>query len=79
MINNEKSCIVFFNTEGNVKNHLAKILGFSIGNLLSKYLGIPLSNNPLRNACWQNILEKLNSYGVEINKSGNGHWYHGKD
>lgn len=58
MIYNKKSCIFFFNTQRNVKNYLAKILGFSTRNLPSKYLGMPLSDNPLRNACWQNILQK---------------------
>lgn len=41
-INNDKSCIFFFNTQGNVKNYLAKILRFSTSILPSKYLGMPL-------------------------------------
>eukprot|EP00253_Pinus_taeda_P026169 PITA_26169 len=58
-INNEKYHIFFFNTQGNVKKYLAKILRFSTRLLPSKCLGMPLSANPLRNACWQNILQKL--------------------
>lgn len=58
-INNEKPCIFFFNTQINVKNYLARILGFSSGSLPSKYLCMPLSNNPLRNNYWLNILQKL--------------------
>ena len=50
-INNEQSCIFFFNTQGNVKTYLGRILGFSTGNLSSKYLGIPLSYNSLELSC----------------------------
>lgn len=58
-INNEKSWILFFNTQGNFKNYLARILDFNTGSLPSKYLGMPLYDNPPRNNCWQNILQKL--------------------
>lgn len=58
-INNDKSFILFFNTKGNVKTYLAMILGFSTGNLLYKYLGMPLSDNFLKLSCWQQILQNL--------------------
>ena len=58
-INNQKSCTFFSNTQGNVKTYLARIMGFSIGNLPTKYLGMPLSENSLKLSCWQQILQKL--------------------
>jgi len=39
-INKEKSCAYFFNTIGNVKTYLARILGFRVGELPTTYVGI---------------------------------------
>lgn len=46
--NKEKSCAYFFNTTGNVKTYLARVLGFKEGELPTKYLGIPLAIKTLK-------------------------------
>eukprot|EP00253_Pinus_taeda_P031482 PITA_31482 len=58
-INNDKSCIYFFNTAGNIKNFLTRTLGFNSGELPTRYLGAPLALNPLRMVNWQQTLEKI--------------------
>eukprot|EP00253_Pinus_taeda_P009137 PITA_09137 len=45
-INFSKSTIFFFNTHPAVQSHLARLLGFRISSLPSKYLGAPLSLKP---------------------------------
>lgn len=47
-INKDKLDIFFFNTTTRPQNFLARILGYCIGNLPSKYLGIPLNLHPIR-------------------------------
>jgi len=42
VINVEKSSILFFNTKKSVQRNIARHLGFKIGQLPSKYLGVPL-------------------------------------
>jgi hypothetical protein len=39
-----------------IQNHLTQILGFTHSVLPSFYLGIPLIDNPLRNALWDSLL-----------------------
>jgi len=58
-INKDKSCIFFFNTSGNVKSFLTRILVFRSGDLPTKYLGTQLALNPLRMENWHHIIEKL--------------------
>ena len=48
MINNEKSYIFIFDTPKTIQPYLAQVLGFEIGSLPSKYLGMYLSVNSLK-------------------------------
>ena len=45
-LNLEKYSILFFNTHFSIQKHLIDILGVKRCNLLSKYLGIPLTDKP---------------------------------
>jgi len=45
-----KSQVFFFNMPIEIQNHLTQILGFTRSVLPSFYLGIPLIDNPIRNA-----------------------------
>lgn len=56
-----KSSIYFFNTPLITQRNIARILGFQVGTLPTKYLGIPLSDTTIRQASWQDLLDKLNS------------------
>eukprot|EP00253_Pinus_taeda_P036396 PITA_36396 len=58
-IKKEKSCTFFFNTTGNVRTHLTRLLGFHLGNLPIKYLGTLLALNPLKMVNWHQTIEKL--------------------
>jgi len=58
-INKDKSCTFFFNTPGNVKSLLTRILGFRSGYLPTKYLGTQLALNPLKMANWHHTIEKI--------------------
>jgi ribonuclease HI len=57
--NKEKSQIFFFNTPPPIQRHITEILGFSRSSLPSKYLGIPLIDNPLRNSSWEHLLSSF--------------------
>jgi hypothetical protein len=48
--NKNKSLIFFFNTPPPVQRHISDLLGFKRISLPSKYLGIPLIDNALRNS-----------------------------
>ena len=48
LLNKLNSDIYFFNTPRPVQACLARTLGFNVGSLPSKYLGVPLLFNPLR-------------------------------
>jgi hypothetical protein len=65
-VNMTKSQVFFFNTPIEIQNHLTQILGFTHSTLPSVYLGIPLIDNPLRNASWDSLLssfhKKLSSW-----------------
>jgi hypothetical protein len=54
--NKDKSQIFFFNTPPSIQRHISDILGFNRSSLPSKYLGIPLIDNALRNSSWENLL-----------------------
>ena len=53
--NLSKSWIFFFNTPIQIQNHITQLLGFTQSVLPSKYLGLPLIDNPLRNTSWEDI------------------------
>eukprot|EP00253_Pinus_taeda_P006750 PITA_06750 len=58
-INFSKSTIFFFNTHPAVQSHLARLLGFRISSLPSKYLGAPLTLKPSKKEHWEKILANL--------------------
>jgi hypothetical protein len=64
--NKDKSLIFFFNTPPPVQRHISDLLGFQRSSLPSKYLGIPLIDNALRNSSWEQLLssftKKLSSW-----------------
>jgi len=55
-INTKKYQIFFFNTPRAIQTFITHILGFSRISLLSKYLGIPLIDNNLRNNSKEGLL-----------------------
>jgi hypothetical protein len=57
--NKEKSQIFFFNSPPPIQRHITDILGFRRSSLPSKYLGIPLIDNPLRNSSWEHLLSSF--------------------
>eukprot|EP00253_Pinus_taeda_P025265 PITA_25265 len=59
LINRVKSQIFFFNTHVSIQRLIACILGFTIANLPSKYLGAPLIASALKHSSWRDLLEKL--------------------
>eukprot|EP00253_Pinus_taeda_P013020 PITA_13020 len=58
-INASKSQLFFFNTPVSTQRNIARILGFSIAVLPSKYLGAPLMASALKHASWRMLLDKL--------------------
>lgn len=61
-INTAKSQIFFFHTPPVTQHAIARILGFSIASLPSKYLVAPLIDSAIKHASWRMILEKLESH-----------------
>eukprot|EP00253_Pinus_taeda_P016498 PITA_16498 len=61
-INNSKSQIFFFHTLPIVKYAVARILGFPIATLPSKYLGAPLIASAIEHSSWNILIEKLESH-----------------
>eukprot|EP00253_Pinus_taeda_P023423 PITA_23423 len=59
LINKVKSQIFFFNTHPTTQRAIARILGFSIATLPSKYLGAPLIASAQKHSSWTSLLEKL--------------------
>eukprot|EP00253_Pinus_taeda_P015484 PITA_15484 len=59
LINKVKSQIFFFNTHPTTQRAIARILGFSIASLPSKYLGAPLFAYARKHSSWTSLLEKL--------------------
>jgi hypothetical protein len=58
-INQGKSYILFLNTPIAIQTNLARILGYHIGALPSKYLGAPLVANSLKKASWEELLTRM--------------------
>eukprot|EP00253_Pinus_taeda_P018778 PITA_18778 len=61
-INKSKSQIFFFHTPAITQATIACILGFSIADLPSKYLGVPLTTSALNHSSWKILLEKLEAF-----------------
>eukprot|EP00253_Pinus_taeda_P025774 PITA_25774 len=59
LINKVKSQIFFFNTHPTTQRAIARILGFSIASLPTKYLGAPLFTYARKHSSWTSLLEKL--------------------
>eukprot|EP00253_Pinus_taeda_P002060 PITA_02060 len=59
LINKAKSQIFFFNTHPSTQRAIARILGFSIASLPSKYLGAPLFEFARKHSSWSSLLENL--------------------
>jgi hypothetical protein len=57
--NKDKSLVFFFNTPPPVQRHISDLLGFQRSSLPSKYLGIPLIDNALRNSSWEHLLSSF--------------------
>jgi hypothetical protein len=57
--NKDKSQIFFFNTPLPIQLHISEILGFNRSSLPSKYLGIPLIDNALKNSSWEHLLSSF--------------------
>jgi exonuclease III len=57
--NKDKSQIFFFNMPPQIQRHISDILGFNRSSLPSKYLGIPLIDNALRNSSWEHLLSSF--------------------
>eukprot|EP00253_Pinus_taeda_P025114 PITA_25114 len=58
-INKAKSQIFFFHTPAVTQASIARILGFSIAVLHSKYLGAPMTDSAMKHSSWRMLLEKL--------------------
>lgn len=58
-INASKSQIFFFHTPVLTQRNVARILGFSIAKLPSKYLVAPLFDSAIKHASWRTLLENL--------------------
>jgi hypothetical protein len=57
--NKDKSLIFFFNTPPQIQRHISDLLGFKRSSLPSKYLGIPLIDNALKNSSWDLLLSSF--------------------
>eukprot|EP00253_Pinus_taeda_P015050 PITA_15050 len=60
-INATKSHLFFFHTPAFTQRNIARILGYSIATLPSKYLGTPLLDSAIKNASWRTLIDKLES------------------
>eukprot|EP00253_Pinus_taeda_P009912 PITA_09912 len=59
LINRVKSQIFFFNTPVSTQRLIARILGFTIAGLPSKYLGAPMIASALKHYSWRDLINKL--------------------
>jgi exonuclease III len=57
--NKDKSQVFFFNTPLPIQLHISEILGFTRSSLPSKYLGLPLIDNALKNSSWEHLLSSF--------------------
>lgn len=58
-INREKSELFYTGRKVGKASRLANLLTVSVGNLPTKYLGLPLSNRPLVKEDWRRIIQKV--------------------
>lgn len=61
-INKDKSQILFFHTPPVIQHAIARILGFYIDSLHSKYLGDPLIDSAMKHTSRHMLLENLESH-----------------
>lgn len=61
-INKVKFQISLFHTPAITQSSIARILGFSIASLPSKYLGTLVTDTTLKHSSWKLILEKLEAH-----------------
>ena len=54
--------LFFFHTPAITQSSIARILGFSIATLPSKYLGARMTDTVLKHSSWQLLLEKLEAH-----------------
>ena len=62
LINNDKSNVLFFNIAPQSQRFLARTLGFSIGTMPTKYLGMTPSINSLHVSRWKNLITKIQNH-----------------
>eukprot|EP00253_Pinus_taeda_P015841 PITA_15841 len=60
-INATISHLFFFHTPAFTQRNIARILGYSIATLPSKYLGTPLLDSAIKNSSWRTLIDKLES------------------
>ena len=58
-VNPEKSQMFFFNSPLITQRNIGRILGFQKGRLPTKYLGVPLSQKLIRQASWQDLVDRV--------------------
>jgi len=61
-INKAKSQIFFFHTPVVTQASIARVLGFTIAALPSKYLGALMIDSALKHSSWRMLLEKLEAH-----------------
>ena len=59
VVNPNKSQVFFVNTPPTTQRNILRVLGFSRGDLLSKYLCIPMGLGRLKIVEWQELLDRL--------------------
>lgn len=57
--NLDKSLIFFFHTPLATQRNIKCIMGFSMGNIPFKYLGIPLSTSATKHSSWKTLLDEI--------------------
>ncbi|XP_057820314.2 uncharacterized protein LOC131033187 [Cryptomeria japonica] len=57
-INDKKSEIFFFNTKKNIQLKISRLLGWPVGSLSAKYLGVPLFSGSTKTALWEDLISK---------------------
>ena len=58
-INFEKSTLLGINLEGEEVGYLAGLVECSVGEWPTKYLGLPLGDNPTRKSFWEPVVTKI--------------------
>ena len=58
-INFGKSTLLGINLDKNEVHHLAELVEYSVGAWPTKYLGLPLGDNPTRKTFWEPVVNKV--------------------